>query len=606
MKLAVVYCRVSTDEQEKSGTSLDTQEQACRQYAAEHGYEVLQVVREARSGATLARRGLDEVRDLVADRKVHAVIVYDPDRLSRGGLAHTYLLIEEFRAAGVAPLFVTYQLEDTPESDMLFGVTNLASQYERAKIRERTRRGKVKRAQEGTVIPGPRITFGYRYEREPRPAHYEVNEPQAVVVRLIFDLFVRECLSCSGVTTRLNELGISPPNGGRSWRRSTVHRILSNPCYSGVYHYLKHEFVVPRSPRKPASDRKREKSAYLARDKSDTIPVAVPAIIELQLFERAQQRLQANKANSPRNERRTYLLRSLVKCGRCGWRYAGQYTHGARVYVCPAKNPGNRFHKADRCTNRQYQADTLERAVWDALVTRLSDPKQLAQGMSAEERDHDTRAYEIKRLSLYESRETIEREQARLMAAYKAGAIELAEFAAERSEAAKRLDDIKSKLARLEQDHAERVSANIDAEQAELVHAWMTQVGLTNPSFADRRRLLEKLQVTITVDGESVIVSGLLTGSVIADLDFAREKVQGEHKALAAVKADVEVMRAEGRHADADRIEQYLQRSQADGTLWIATATGDEPVPPWIANEFSFAGMPPDGGEPEFVSTFSR
>jgi predicted site-specific integrase-resolvase len=68
LKRAVLYTRVSTDEQARSGYSLAQQLEALRDYAAREGYEVLQEITDpGQSGVTLARPGLDRVRDLVAD-----------------------------------------------------------------------------------------------------------------------------------------------------------------------------------------------------------------------------------------------------------------------------------------------------------------------------------------------------------------------------------------------------------------------------------------------------------------------------------------------------------------------------------------------------------
>jgi hypothetical protein len=64
---AILYARVSTDEQARSGYSLAQQLEALREYAAREGYEVLEeVVDPGESGATLERPGMDRVRDLVA------------------------------------------------------------------------------------------------------------------------------------------------------------------------------------------------------------------------------------------------------------------------------------------------------------------------------------------------------------------------------------------------------------------------------------------------------------------------------------------------------------------------------------------------------------
>jgi site-specific DNA recombinase len=83
-KGAVLYARVSTDEQARSGYSLAQQIEALREYAAREGYEILEEVQDAgQSGASLERPGMDRVRDLVAVGGVAVVLAQDRDRIAR-------------------------------------------------------------------------------------------------------------------------------------------------------------------------------------------------------------------------------------------------------------------------------------------------------------------------------------------------------------------------------------------------------------------------------------------------------------------------------------------------------------------------------------------
>jgi site-specific DNA recombinase len=83
-KRAILYARVSTDEQARSGYSLAQQLEALRDYAAREGYEVLEEVSDpGQSGASLERPGMGRVRDLVAAGGVSVVLAQDLDRISR-------------------------------------------------------------------------------------------------------------------------------------------------------------------------------------------------------------------------------------------------------------------------------------------------------------------------------------------------------------------------------------------------------------------------------------------------------------------------------------------------------------------------------------------
>src|SRR5919107_2377010 len=94
-KRAILYARVSTEEQARSGYSLSQQLEALREYAAGEGYEVLEDVEDpGQSGASLERTGMDRVRDLVAAGGVSVVLAQDRDRFAREP-AYLYLMHEE-------------------------------------------------------------------------------------------------------------------------------------------------------------------------------------------------------------------------------------------------------------------------------------------------------------------------------------------------------------------------------------------------------------------------------------------------------------------------------------------------------------------------------
>ena len=68
---AVIYSRVSTDAQERDGTSLDTQENACAEYAQSKGWMKIESIRDTASGANLDRPGVDRVRELLNLSLIH-------------------------------------------------------------------------------------------------------------------------------------------------------------------------------------------------------------------------------------------------------------------------------------------------------------------------------------------------------------------------------------------------------------------------------------------------------------------------------------------------------------------------------------------------------
>ncbi len=309
MKTAAIYARVSTSDQVR-GTSLDGQIESCRAYAKANDLTVTKEVREDASGASLARAGLDSIRDLAAKGELDTVIVFDPDRLSRA-LGHLMLLSEEFERQRVALIFVNSPREDTPEGRMLFGMKGLFAEFERTKIMERTRRGKERRAREGKVLLSHAVPYGYTYIVG--EGRLEINEAQAVWVRSMYEWIVNEHCTLGEAARRLYTASVPTQTGNGHWRRSSVQRVLSNQVNAGTWHYNKRRGVQPKKATNAANAQK--KWSKEDRPRNEWIGVPVPAIVSVEMYDTAMQQLQRNRELSVRNVKHEYLLRGFVVCG---------------------------------------------------------------------------------------------------------------------------------------------------------------------------------------------------------------------------------------------------------------------------------------------------
>ena len=240
MKIAL-YARVSTEKQEQQQT-IQSQIAALEDYAKEHGHTVAELyVDDGWSGSVLARPALDRLRDDASRRLFEGVAIHSPDRLART-YVYQELLIEELKKAGVQILFLNRPLADTPEDKMLQGMQGLFAEYEKAKIAERCRRGKLHKARSGRIV-GHMAPYGYRYVRHPETQQgaYFVDREEAEVVKLMFRTLVDEQLSLGSLVRLLHERKIRPRKGGqRCWvvRRNSAlvqnaHNHLTRPGLRG-------------------------------------------------------------------------------------------------------------------------------------------------------------------------------------------------------------------------------------------------------------------------------------------------------------------------------------------------------------------------------------
>ena len=208
-KKAILYARVSTEEQAKSGYSLAQQLEALRGYAKREGYEVVEEVLDSgQSGASLARPGMDRVRGLVATGSVSLVLAQDRDRFAREPAYH-YLLRQKFEEHGTRMCALNDRGDGSPEGELTDGLLDQLAKFERAKTAKRTRRGKLRKAREGKVVGTHAPRYGFKFNATKDA--YEVNEAEMEVVRRIFHMIGAEGYSLRAVAKKLEQERIDTP-----------------------------------------------------------------------------------------------------------------------------------------------------------------------------------------------------------------------------------------------------------------------------------------------------------------------------------------------------------------------------------------------------------
>jgi site-specific DNA recombinase len=373
-----VYARVSTQLQEKEET-VKSQLSEITEHLKHVACTILPdnvFVDEGYSGGTLTRPALDQLRDGVAEGRYDSVFVHDPDRLARS-YVYQMLLLEEFDKCGCQLQFVRRPIGKSPDEQLLLQMQGVISEYERAKIKERTRRGKMHRMRAGEIVNGRR-TFGYCYASKSGdiPAHYQIIPSQAEVVRNIFTWYTQERVSLRELAKRLNDAGI-PTARGAKWHGSNMSAILNNSMYTGTGYANKVKATYPRDKPFETVYRKYPKTGKTPRPKEEWVPFSCPAIIDEEIFEIAQQRLAENKRLASRRTKKEYLLRGLISCAHCDKNMMGD-TQSKR-YICPytRKQYADEFGM-EQCSNTaKHPVDELDEAVWQECVKLVTKPSAL-------------------------------------------------------------------------------------------------------------------------------------------------------------------------------------------------------------------------------------
>lgn len=332
MKIAA-YCRVSTAKEEQLD-SLAHQKEFFQDYARRNGYKLVGIYAdEGLSGTRLHKR--EQFRKLLHDAGEHRfelVVVKDISRFARNTVDFLQS-VRALKALGVNTRFLTANMDSLGESEFVLTVFGALAQEESANLSKRVKFGKKLNAQKGRV---PQRIYGY--DRQDNFT-LSINEGEADVVRLIYQMYVTQGLGCRTIARQLNAWGYATKLGC-GWTPSAVHRILTNPIYCG--HHINHKYEVENY----LTGRQRK----LAPQEQFHHMRPQWAIVSPEQFQQAQaQRAMRRQSNEreehPRQGRYSsrHLWSGLITCQECGRSFCRKsytYAHTRIYWKCSGNDQG--------------------------------------------------------------------------------------------------------------------------------------------------------------------------------------------------------------------------------------------------------------------------
>ena len=506
MRIAL-YARVSTERQEERGT-VGSQLELLRAAARAEGHDVVaEFVDDGYSGARLDRPALDRLRDAAQAGALDAVLCLCPDRLARA-YAYQVLILEELERFGVPVRFLDGPAPgDDPQAKLLVQVQGVIAEYERAKIAERYRRGKLHRARAGEVFFW-KVPYGFRrIPAQPgRPARMEIYEPEAEIVRAIFSAYVNDGASIRQIAHDLHDRGVPSPTGKAVWGTSMLARLLHNEAYIGRVYYNRRETIKVAGAARGA---RRTKTRYRERPREEWITIAAPAIIDQDTFDRAQRVSRENPKWNPRGaEPGAWLLRGLIECGHC---HVGANCHKMRgrngthhrYYYCRNHDILRAGGEHLRCPERNIRADELDAYVFDQIRQALLQPAQLIAGERAvitATPPNDDELIATQLATLQRKLDQAQTERGRLLDAYQAALLNLDELTRRTAALTARRDQHAAEHAELTERRAELATENRLrrglADFAERVLGSLDEL-----DFDGRQRLLRMVVEKVCVTG---------------------------------------------------------------------------------------------------------
>jgi len=515
---AAFYARVSSDQQAAAGT-IESQVAALEERVTADGVNVTQDLRfieEGHTGSSLVRPQLERLRDLASSGAIDRLYLLCPDRLARKHSIQM-VLIDELERCGVELVFLNHESKDTPEDRLMVNMQGVFAEYERTKIMERSRRGKLHAARRGTVSVLGNAPYGYRYVSAVAgaPARYDVQPEQAAVMHEVFQWIAEEHLSIAQAVKRLENKGVLSPSGRPRWDRTTLWGLLKNPAYKGQAAFGKTRMGPMRSRLRAARgcpDFPRHGQSAYDTPASEWIGIPVPAIVDEALFDAVAEQLMENrKRQRERCSGARYLLQGLLVCGCCHYAF---YARGNRMrkdrrhcyayYRCSGTE-SSRFGGQRRCDNNPLKQEALDKAVWDDVHSLLADPKRIEQEL-ARRLDCDAAEPEHQADKKLQARiDAVRRGMSALIDAYQDGLLMKGELEPRLKSAREQLARLEAELksARDRQQQSRELRGVVDNLQ---LFALQVSAGLDNADWETKREVIRTLVKRIEIDKTQVNV----------------------------------------------------------------------------------------------------
>ena len=338
---AAIYCRVSTDRQEREGASLDTQLRDCQRFCETKGFVAVSQYVEAESGLNGDRPEYLKVLKAAQEGRFDTIVVWRMDRLGRDTADYFYAL-KTMRRLGVAIHSAT-EPTDNPFVQGLFG---LLGEEESRRLSFRVIPNKRARAREGKW--NGQAPFGYVLAKaHDGKGSVLVPNSDAPTAEQLFKQYATGRVSLGELTMYLAEQG-------HNFSRQGVRHILLNRVYIGQVVYgqqARSRFVAPSEPFETEG--------------------LHPALVDEETFQKVHDRLIANRHRQRGGPHPMFLLSGMLRCGKCNRPMVGKKTaHRWVQYMC-----SRRVGRLD-CDQPSISGLKLEPQV-KAQAKKLLEPLQM-------------------------------------------------------------------------------------------------------------------------------------------------------------------------------------------------------------------------------------
>ena len=495
-----IYCRKSTESEERQTLSIEAQLIELREYARQNNLFVVREFTETQTAKELGRPVFNKMLAQIEEGRASGILAWNPDRLARNSIdgGRIIYLVDTGKIKSLK--FPTFWFEATPQGKFMLSVSFGQAKYYTDNLRENILRGIRQKLRRGE-LPA-KAPLGYF--NEPRLRTIEPDPKTFHKVKSILRTFATGNSTLTQIQSKMFSLGLVG-NDGKPLHLSTIQGILTNPFYYGMFLYNGELYQGSHKP-----------------------------MISKKLFDRIQQALKDN--GKPRKKReKDFLFLNFVRCGNCGYMITAEQhikKSGLKFvyYHCTYKS------KIQKCNQRRFlREEELAKQIKNYIQkVSLSDDwrdKFLAKIEDWQKTENQSSLVFAQNLKKELLTNKIKTE--RLMDAYLEGALELSEFQQKKNALLEKKADLKQKLSDFERK---------ENHWLELTKNWVLTANQAKnfalqENFSEMKNFLKKIGLNRTIRDQKLCVNFKKPWNYLYNLAAEPERSEGEAEVSASPSA---------------------------------------------------------------------
>lgn len=459
----ILYCRKSTEAEDRQVLSIPSQEDELKKLAEREGFVITKTYKESMSAKASGRPIFDEMLRYIAKKQECVLVAWKLDRLARnmadGG--RVIELVDQGVIKEIRTIEKTFR--STPEDKFMMGLEFSISKKYVDDLSVNVKRGIRAKLERGGWTG--RAPMGYLNNKADQTII--IDEKTAPYFRRAFELYATGGYSTIDISNILYAEGLRTTLGSKV-RKGAIHKLLTNPFYMGVMFKQGKYYQGNHAP-----------------------------IVSKQLYDQANAVLTGNFHSQ--KKKHSFHLRGFLKCAACGCMLTATKKKGHDYYYCTNGKGNCDEHKT------YLRSEKLDILVADTLTVLQSDPElvELTYEAAKERLNLDTQYATAALESLQNALQAVEKKQTMLTRSYAAEITPEAVYEAAMRELGNEAVALKAQIKKL-QDISTGGLSTLEPVRKVFLQGISAASDYLNAKPEDKRILVQELLWNLSIKNQKV------------------------------------------------------------------------------------------------------